>query len=144
MRSQSWPEQLHAFIESRRHRAFEWGANDCALFACDWVKQCTGDDPARKYRNRYTTARGAARVMGDMSLHQLAIEAWGGPIRGLSGQRGDVAMVYIDRASVVLAENVVGGREALAIVLGTTVACTGPEGLVFAPLPCALYAWRIS
>lgn len=144
MRVQSWPEMLAAFIETRRHRAFEWGEHDCALFACDWVQQCTGEDAARKYRKRYTTARGAARVMGDMSLRQLAIEAWGGPIRGLSAQRGDVALVYIDSAGVVLTEKMIGERETLCIVLGASLACTGPEGLVFAPLPCALYAWRIT
>lgn len=40
----------------------------CALFQCDVHLDATGDDPAEKWRGRYTTPRGMRRVMGKGGL----------------------------------------------------------------------------
>lgn len=144
MKIQSWPEDLNAFIDTRRRVPFEWGRQDCALFAADWILVATGTDPALKYRNRYKTAQGAARVLKHASLHQLFTEACGTPIWAALGQRGDIALLHTDVDGKVVETDVTDGRETVGVIIGTMVACPGKDGLVFAPLAAALNAWRVT
>src|SRR4051812_43525055 len=56
---------------------FVWGERDCALWACDWIKQRRGVDPGAPYRGRYTTQLGCARVLArNGGLLQLATDAF--------------------------------------------------------------------
>jgi len=49
-RVQGWESKLDKFVESRHNTRFEWGKHDCCLFACDAVKEITGEDPAYAFR----------------------------------------------------------------------------------------------
>ena len=131
-RAPDWPERLAAFIEARRARAFSWGENDCALFAADWVLECTGTDPAASLRGTYQTAAEAARIVhaqgGLATIADTVLVRWLLP--RMAG-RGDVA----------LAENF--GRESLCVVDGLHLVGPGPAGVVFLPLDAALMAWKV-
>ncbi len=63
MKRSDFAERLHAAVAARRGQPFQWGENDCALFACDLVEAATGVDYAAPFRGRYRTAAGAARAL---------------------------------------------------------------------------------
>ena len=58
-----WRSALSSCIEEALQRPFEWGRHDCALFAADAVLAMTRVDLAAEWRGRYSTARGAIRVL---------------------------------------------------------------------------------
>ena len=58
-----WEQRLADFLVRHEHRPFEWGEWDCILFACAAADAMTGHDAAAAYRGRYTTRRGAARIL---------------------------------------------------------------------------------
>jgi hypothetical protein len=97
-RRHDWPERLAEFFESRRDRGFEWGVNDCCLFACDAILAMTDVDLAQDFRGKYSSEEGAALAilkfagsfdrMADKIAEAHAIAA----IPILMAQRGDVVM----------------------------------------------------
>jgi len=54
-RIEGWEIKLDDFINSRQNQKFVWGTHDCALFACDSIKEITGVDPAYFFRGKYET-----------------------------------------------------------------------------------------
>lgn len=64
-RKSNWEAELANFISARRESAFEWGVNDCALFAADAVEAITGDDPAPDFRGVYSDQAGARQALRD-------------------------------------------------------------------------------
>ena len=62
-RLEDWPERLAEAIEAANERPFSWGRHDCCLFACDAVMAMTGVDPAKPFRGKYKTKRGAFGVL---------------------------------------------------------------------------------
>lgn len=55
-------ERLARFLGAESRRPFVWGEADCALFVADWVRLCTGSDPAANLRGRYACKRTAAAL----------------------------------------------------------------------------------
>ncbi len=58
IRVDGWETRLDEFINSKSNKRFGWGEHDCALFACDAIKEITSIDIAYwfrgKYRNKFT------------------------------------------------------------------------------------------
>lgn len=134
-RDPRWPHLLDDFIEAARHRPFAWGVHDCGLFAANWIRQATGVDPAKRWRRRYTTERGAWRVLrndGLLDMEDVGRAAYGEPMENarLAG-RGDIVSVLS------------GGLVCLGVHLGHRVVCAGPDGLVFLPVSAIRHAWRV-
>lgn len=132
-RLEYWPQILADFIAAA-DRPFCWGTWDCGLLAADCVQAMTGVDIAAEFRGRYTTARGARRVMRGSMAEMMArvSHTYGMPeIRPAMAQRGDMVMV----------DTPLG--DALGICVGARVACAGPDGLAMLPLSAARCAWRV-
>lgn len=136
-RHQDWPLRLARFLDARAELEFRWGSHDCALFAADWVLECTGTDHAAKFRGRYSTARGSAgalRRFGAGTLVATVTAALGPPLAApLLAQRGDVAALVAEDRSVAL--GVVEGALAVYLEAG--------GGLARRPLVEAAAAWRV-
>ena len=66
-----WEQRLADFIAAGEHRAFEWGAWDCILFATACAAAITGEDKAAAFRGAYRDRRGAARVLRTMGQGTL-------------------------------------------------------------------------
>lgn len=64
-RYENWPILLSAFIKSRITMPFQWGVNDCCIFACDCMLALTGVDPAEGIRGTYDNEHDALRVVYD-------------------------------------------------------------------------------
>ena len=62
VRVEAWPGLLAGYLELHRSTGFEFGRFDCCLFAADWVKLCTGQDPAKGLRG-YKSEPGALKLL---------------------------------------------------------------------------------
>lgn len=132
MRREDWPERLAGFVDSRRNMDFAYGSNDCALFAADAIREMTGSDPLADLRGRWTTARGAARLLNKMGgLRAAATSLLGDEIAPAFAQRGDVVLLPNE------------GRECLGICTGLVAAAPGATGIVWLPMSAAVAAWRV-
>lgn len=92
-RYSDWPHRLQKTLQAAREAAFSWGELDCCLLAADCCVAVCGVDPAERYRGRYTTERGAKRVLAN--THGSLEAAWDAcferiPVR--QAQRGDVVL----------------------------------------------------
>lgn len=137
-RHDQWPKLLVDFIEERRCMPFAWGINDCCLFASDWVRVCTGIDPAAGIRGKYCTALGAARILKNHGgvrgiMHNIAEPLGIHRIAGGLDQRGDLAVAET------------GNGESIGICIGAHAAFVGVSGLLFAPFDFkkAAHCWRV-
>ena len=54
-RIEGWEIRLDDFIKSRQNQKFQWGVHDCCLFACDAIREITGEDIAYYFRGKYKT-----------------------------------------------------------------------------------------
>lgn len=135
----NWPEKLTELIDARRARPFEWGSNDCCLFACDVILELTGIDPAADLRGTYSSELSAVRLLSQLGgvagIATARCEANGFP------EWPDPA--FAQRGDVVLRDSPEHGPT-LGICIGSSVAFVGEQGLVFIKLSDCLRAWRIT
>ena len=129
-----WEGILAEAIDAARDRPFRWGRHDCAIWAFDLRRAIAGGhDVAALWRGRYTTARGAVRVMrrlGWQSLEAAGRDLLGEPLPSLHlAQRGDL----------VLADTGLG----FGVCLGARAAGIAPSGLVLVPISACALAWRV-
>ncbi len=141
VRRDNWEAALRARVELARDRLFEWGANDCALFAADCVEAITGFDLAAAFRGKYTTAAGARRMLmryGEGSLEATVTALLGAPVAPALARRGDVVLFRSFPP-----DTPPEGIEALAVCTGEVAASPGPNGLTDVPMSEWLKAWRV-
>jgi hypothetical protein len=136
-RSQDWPVKLANFIQSHLHAPFEWGKNDCCLFACDWIALATGIDPAADLRGKYDSALSAARVLEPLGGVAGVAKArcWDhgffeGPV--MLAQRGDIVLMVTDQGPT------------LGVCVGSRSAFTGAAGIEMYPTYKCAGSWRIN
>lgn len=111
---------------------FEWGKNDCCLFAADAVHAMTGQDFGAEARGTYSDARRAGLLMKRRGgLRWIASVALGDPMSPLMAGVGDV----------LLMEN--EGRELLAICNGVNAIGPGEQGMAVLGMESAVAAWRV-
>lgn len=143
-RFQDWPMRLAAYIEKSRPLRFQWGRQDCCLWACDWVLEATGIDIAASFRGTYDDMQGAAAAMkrycgGGLpelvekmaAEHPTVIE-----VRPRLAQRGDVVLVDALMPSGVTAPTLgIVGPNGRPLVMGR-------DGMIEMPIRAILRAWR--
>ena len=131
-RRENWPDLLAKFIDGRRSEPFQWGFNDCCIFAADWVDVCTGTDYAEEWRGRYWTAIGARRFLDDAGGVEALVDSLGlDRIKPQRAGRGDIVAQDAGRGIT------------LGICLGVTTAFVAKTGLVFGSIENAKSAWKI-
>lgn len=134
-RLENWPLILSSFLRSRSSEPFEWGRNDCILFAADAVLALTGEDVAAQYRGKYDSEESAKALMAPHGNIINAITSAMGvePIKNyLCAARGDVVCI---RHSGVKACGVVDDT-------GTRVAVITKDGLARVGLVNVLFVWK--
>lgn len=130
-RRNDWQLQLERFVAARAERAFEWGVNDCALFAADCVEALTGERLLSNLRGY--DGRGALRLLADRGgLRGIATEALGEPVAPAFAAVGDVVLLRM------------GDSEALGICNGTVAMGPGPAGIEIVGMDAALAAWKVN
>ena len=133
MRKQNWQSILHAFIDSRRNEPFQWGKNDCALFAADCVSSFTDIDYAESFRGKYRSLKGSIKALKDQGFNSVdevpdnLFERI--PIN--SAMKGDVVSIKQNN------------RASLGICIGHFAVFTGVKNLEFMPMYAVEKAWRV-
>ena len=128
-----WPTRLNDHIEEWRHKKFEWGKSDCALFCLYAEKAICGSSRFDDFIGKYRSAAGSAKALLKIGAGNLAarVGARLPEIKVLEAQRGDVALIDTPDG------------DALSLVVGDKVAAMGKNGLVFLPLMSAKKAWKV-
>jgi len=128
-----WPTRLNDHIEEWRHKKFEWGKADCALFCLYAEKAICGSSRFDDFIGKYRSAAGSAKALLKIGAGDLAasVGARLREIKVLEAQRGDVALIDTPDG------------DALSLVVGDKVAAMGKDGLVFLPLMSAKKAWKV-
>lgn len=134
MRVKDWPTRLIQLLQQRRTMPFEWGVNDCCLFAADAIEAVTGEDPAPEFRDRYSTELGSMRVLkreGYESIEEILRAKLGEPNPNKAPARGDIVLVdYMGTLTVGVYFN-------CAWVLSE-------DGLVQAPAKWIVRTWSVN
>ena len=128
MRFQNWEKLLNDYLS--QVGPFEWGANDCCLFAANGVFAMTGEDYAKPYRG-YKTAKGALGKLKDIGVDGVATKALGEPKPPTLAKRGDVVSFES------------GDGLALGLCIGAKIAAVGQDGLIMLPMNQAIQAWSV-
>lgn len=141
-RSHDWPTRLHAAFDARRKQPFEWGKNDCSIFAADLVLAMTGTDLAEQWRGSYSDALGAARILAK----------FGGTVSGLLdsiaanfGMTPLISVKYAQRGDVVEVGEIWTGDSgpAVGICFGAWTVVPGKNGAEMVPTLKCRRAWRV-
>ena len=126
-----WETRLSAVVTQALPRPFEWGVNDCCLWAADCVQAQTGADPAADLRGTYSDARGALALVQRLGGMRAIGDMTGSPIPALMATHGDIGLVRHE------------DHDLLALCNCTHWLAVGPYGLVVLPLTLAVHAWRV-
>jgi len=89
-----WELALYDYMVANENQPHVYGERDCVLFAAGAVQAMTGEDFAAEYRGKYTTEKGALKILAKLG---------DGTVRGLVdrhlpslpigfGRRGDLAL----------------------------------------------------
>lgn len=140
-RREGWEHSLADFVDQARVRPFLWGEFDCCSMPCEAALNIVGVDPWSKFRGRYKTERGAARVIRRAGGFVRLIE------KIMSGYL-EVPVSFARRGDILLvidAEIVEPGFDAmLALCLGHQMAFVSRDrGFRLLPFNRAARAWRI-
>lgn len=107
MRPETWPQMLADYLMEARAMGFVWGRNDCVLFGANWVRSLTGTDPLKGYRGRWSSARGAARLidslgapLGDL-VNDCLVAAGFEEVPPARAGRGDIVLAALDHGLTV-------------------------------------------
>lgn len=127
------PHALVAFLESREDWAFGYGreprTHDCARFCGAGFAAVTGVNPLDSFAGRWTSERGARRILAAHGGLAAAVDTVMRPIDPTLAQRGDVGMT--DDNTLVLIEG------------DTVVGPAWPKGLKRAPRAALTRAWTV-
>jgi len=103
MRISTWEEALSNYIITKRHEPFEYGVNDCCLFAAGAVEAITGEDPMPEFRGKYDSLKTSLKAIQDIGAGTLEATMDGKFPEVAIGhaQRGDLAF-FNDSVGVVV------------------------------------------
>ena len=95
MRISTWEQALADYIAIKRHEPFEYGVNDCCLFAAGAVVEITGEDPMSEFRGKYDSLKGSLKAIKDIGAGTLEATLDGKfpEVAIGNAQRGDLAFL---------------------------------------------------
>lgn len=129
MRVDGWESKLNDVIS--QSSVFEWGTNDCCMFAVRVVEAITGIDHGKPYRG-YKTERGAAsRLLKHGGVEGIATKELGEPKSTLLAKRGDVVSFETQ------------DQIALGICIGDKIVAVSKAGIVSLSMREAIKAWSV-
>jgi hypothetical protein len=103
MRILTWEDALSEYITTKRDEPFEYGLNDCCLFAAGAVEAITGEDPMPEFRGKYDSLKTSIKAINEIGAGTLESTMDGKfPEVAIShAQRGDLAF-FNDSVGVVM------------------------------------------
>jgi hypothetical protein len=103
MRISTWEDALSNYIATKRHDPFEYGVNDCCLFAAGAVEAITGKDPMSEFRGQYDSLKTSLKAIKDIGAGTLeaTMDNKFPEVAISHAQRGDLAF-FNDSVGVVV------------------------------------------
>lgn len=94
IRISNWETALSEYINVMRHVPFEYGINDCCMFAAGAVEAMTGIDAMAEFRGKYDSALSAAKALRDIGNGSLeaTIDDKFPEVVISQAKRGDIAL----------------------------------------------------
>lgn len=133
MKVADWDQKLIEFVESKRQEPFEWGKNDCFLFAMDCVAMLRGEDVAAEIRG-YDSALSAAKLQKKVKSIDWIDERFVRYDHVNLIQRGSI-VCYMHETHTP--------PEALGICVGAEFVAPGKDGIEFLPMSQVVIGWRV-
>jgi hypothetical protein len=115
MRISTWEQALADYIAIKRHEPFEYGVNDCCLFAAGAVVEITGEDPMSEFRGKYDSLKGSLKAIKDIGAGTLEAT--------LDGKFPEVAIGNAQRGDLAFLDGSVG------VVMGSFAYFVSDDGL---------------
>lgn len=93
MRISAWEDALANYIATKRHEPFEYGVNDCCLFAAGAAEAITGQDPMSEFRGKYDSLKTSLQAIRDIGAGTLeaTMDAKFPEVEIGQAKRGDLA-----------------------------------------------------
>lgn len=101
VRIEGWERRLSEYIKESRSTVFQWGVNDCVLFAVKGAEKITGINTYQEYLG-YKSKRGADKIIKEAGgFEALITKHYGESHRNImKARRGDLAMVKVPHLSL--------------------------------------------
>lgn len=132
-RKLDWQLAFATCVAENQDRPFIWGEHDCVLWAANAVLSITGFDAAEGFRDRYSTALGAAKLLKEFGGMEALVTA------KLEREPTPPAFANVGDILMVMQE----GQPMLAVCNGETMLAPGLSGLVSLPTLSAVKAWKV-
>lgn len=71
MRVSNWEEALSHYLQDRREMPFEYGVNDCCMFAAGAVEAITGQNPMSDFIGKYKSLASSVRAIKDAGYESI-------------------------------------------------------------------------
>jgi len=129
MRVPAWEDALVNYIAIKRHEPFEYGVNDCCLFAAGAVIEITGEDPMPEFRGKYDSLKGSLTVIKEIGAGTLEAT--------LNGKFPEVAIGHAQRGDLAFFDGSVG------VVMGGFAYFASDDGLERVPRAMWDKCWSV-
>lgn len=129
-----WHSRIFALIADYQSLPFQWGQNDCAIWAGRVIEAVTGEDFYSAFVGKYSTKIGGFRVFKKATGHKSHIhyiQANFTAVQPSFAQVGDLGLVATDDG------------QAVALIAGEFLIAVGEHGLERLPLTDLISAFRI-
>lgn len=132
-----WKTRFSNYLPHVINKPFKWGAQDCCMFAADSIYVMTGIDILEEYRNKYSSAKGAQKILdehgGTLSKFLTVVCRK----HGLKKAEPNIAQ----NGSLCLIKTDIG--DAAAILWNGKVWAQGPDGVITAPKSVIKRIWNL-
>lgn len=125
----TWESALSEYINAKRHEPFEYGVNDCCLFAAGAVEAMTGEDPMPEFRGKYDSLKTSIAALKEIGAGDLEST--------LDGKFPIVEVGFAQRGDIAFHEGSAG------IIAGSFAWFVSDDGLERIPLEMWDKAWSV-
>ena len=129
MRISTWEDALVNYVALKRHEPFEYGVNDCCMFAAGAVLEMTGEDPMSEFRGEYDILKGSLKVIKEIGEGTLELT--------LDGKFPEVSIGYAQRGYLAFFDGSVG------VVMGDFAYFASDDGLERVPRDLWDKCWSV-
>lgn len=132
VRFPDWPMRLSNYLSERRKMPFEWGVNDCVMFAAHAVEALTGVNYYSDYIRTYSTKEEAAKILKELGGMSGLISKHiaDSHTNIFKAKRGDLVMAKLPLHTMGVVDD--GGQFAVFVT---------EEGLIRKPLKFVTRIW---
>jgi hypothetical protein len=129
MRVAIWEEALSDYISNKRDEPFQYGVNDCCMFAAGAVEAMTGVDPMEEFKGTYSDLRGSIKVLKEIGEGDLETT--------LDSKFEEVAISHAQRGDLAFFDESVG------VIMGSFAYFVSDEGLERIPREMWEKCWSV-